>query len=318
MAEVVAAVAQVEGRPVLEIINDLSMPPGDVFRFRVAGSVASLGQLPLDEGIKLLQGGRELLWSSAYSLQRPEALLPQRSVKQVDDFLKTCRLGQTERGSFVATILAPVPPVLQTHLNFGEGEAESEPFSRQVTTRLMSSLGLVSDAIRSNVPSRIMEGVPQGISANLCEALVEMKPPGDESRIDIQVTWARSRPILPPSIPQVVTFPQEDFAIIEEVGRQLRTRAYAIRQRYVGPVLSAQKALRSLDRDVAGRMVLATEVGGSRARVKVDLKPLDFASACDALREGHRVSVTGIIRRDVKARQYELSEPSDFQVLREV
>jgi hypothetical protein len=64
-------------------------------------------------------------------------------------------------------------------------------------------------------------------------------------------------------------------------------------------------------------MVLATEVGGASGRVKVDLERDDFARACDALRDGQRVAVTGIIRHDVKAREYELSEPSDFRILGE-
>jgi hypothetical protein len=178
----------------------------------------------------------------------------------------------------------------------------------------MSSLGLVSEAIRNSAPGRILEAVPQGVSANLCEAVVAMKPPGDESRLDIQVTWARSRPN-PPGVPQSVSFPKEDFAVIEEVGRQLRTRAYAKREQYQGPVLSVQKALRSFYGNIAGRMVLATEVGGSSGRVKVDLEQGDFIRACDALRDGHRVAVTGIIRNDVKAREFILSEPSDFEVL---
>ena len=116
MGDLVVALATIEQRPVWEILNDLSGPSGDVFRLRVAGSVAALGNLPLDEAIKLLEGGRQLLWSSAFSIIRPETLHPQRTIKQVEDFLKSCRLGQTERGSFVATILAPVPPEIQPSL----------------------------------------------------------------------------------------------------------------------------------------------------------------------------------------------------------
>ena len=111
MGDLVAALATIERRPVQEIINDLSGPTGDVFRLRVAGSVAALGNLPLDEAIKLLDGARQLFWSSAFGVIRPEALHPQRRIKQVDNFLQGCRFGQTERGSFVATILAPVPPI---------------------------------------------------------------------------------------------------------------------------------------------------------------------------------------------------------------
>jgi hypothetical protein len=317
MAELVVNLSAVEQRPAWEILNDLSTPPGDVFRFRVADTIASLGQLPLDEGIKLIQGGRDLLWSSAMSQQHPAALHPLRADKQVNAFLSECRLGQTERGSFVATILAPVPPALETQMTFGADEAwaDSEPFARQVTTRLMSSLGLVSEAIHSNDGHRILEGVSHGVSANLCDALLAMKPPGDVSRLEIKVTWARSRPNVAPGIPQVVAFPSEDFGIIEEAGRTLRTRAYAKRERYAGPVLSVQKALRSLFDNVAGRMVLSTDVAGIKARVKVELRQDDFSRACDALRDGHRVAVTGIIRHDVKAREYVLSEPSGFEVV---
>ena len=33
--------------------------------------------------------------------------------KEAEEFLASCRLGQTERGSFVATIVAPVPPEIE-------------------------------------------------------------------------------------------------------------------------------------------------------------------------------------------------------------
>ena len=64
-------------------------------------------------------------------------------------------------------------------------------------------------------------------------------------------------------------------------------------------------------------IVLKTDVGGLLARVKVDLNQDDFRKACEALRDGKLVAVTGIIRNEVKAREYELSEPSGFEVLPE-
>ncbi len=316
MADLVIALATIEQRPVQEILNDLSGPTGDVFRLRVAGSVSALGNLPLDEAIKLLDGARQLLWSSAFSVIRPEALHPQRTNKQVASFLKGCRFGQTERGSFVATILAPVPPEIQppvAGLDTGGFELE-QPFPRRVTTRLMSSLGLVSQAIQDGEAGRLLDAVPQGISANLCDALVTMKPSGDESCLDIQVTWTRARPQLPADVPRTVSFPQEQFAVIEEVGRQLRTRVTAGPEPYRGKVLGVKKALRPLIPEVAGWMVMAADVGGASVRVKVDLRADEFALACDALRDDWLVEVTGTIRHDVKAREYVLSDPSDFRV----
>jgi hypothetical protein len=316
MGDLVVALATIERRPVQAILNDLSGPSGDVFRLRVAGSVSALGNIPLDEAIKLLDGARQLLWSSAFSVIRPEALHPLRTVKQVEEFLKGCRFGQTERGSFVATILAPVPPEIQPPpANLDAGLVEQEPpFPRRVTTRLMSSLGLISQAIQAGRADKLLDAVSQGISANLCDALVMMKPPGDESRLDVQVTWAPTRPHLPAGVPAAVSFPQEQFAVIEEVGRQLRTRATARPERYRGRVLIVKKALRPLVPEVAGWMIMGTEVGGGSARIKVDLRAHDFAAACDALRDGRSVEVTGTIRHDVKAREYVLTDPHDFRV----
>jgi len=317
MADLVVALATIEQRPIWEILNDLSGSSGDVFRLKIAGSVTSQGSFPLDEAIKLFQGGRQLLWSSAFGLLRPEALHPYRKIKQVEDFLKMCRLGQTERGSFVATIFAPVPPEIQpalANLDAGQFQLEQQPFARQVTTRVMSSLGLMANAIQTGKPEQLLDAVPQGVSANLCDALVMMKPPGDESRLDVDVTWSRNRPHLPADVPRSVSFPQEAFAVIEEVGRQLCKRLSAKIERFRGKILSVKRALRPLLPEVAGWMVMAADVNGTPARVKADLVSDDFALACEALRDDLPVEVSGVIRHDVMAREYVLTEPSELRV----
>jgi hypothetical protein len=123
-----------------------------------------------------------------------------------------------------------------------------------------------------------------------------------------------ARPHLPADLPRLVTFPQEHFAVIEEVGRQLRTRATARPERYRGRVLSVKKALRPLMPEVAGWMILSAEVAGAPARVRVDLRVDEFAPACEALRDDRAVEVKGTIRNDVKTREFVLSNPSDFRV----
>ena len=319
MADIVLVVAAVENRSVWEVLNDLSGPPSDVLRLRVVASDATLGNLPLEEGIKLLRGGRDLLWAAAHGTLRPQALHPQHDLRPVQEFLSECRLGQTERGSFVATILAPVPPQFQSLLNlqYEEGGEESEPFARRVTTRLMSSLDFVRQSILTGEEKRILDGVSRGVSANFCDALLLMKPPGDQSQLDIRMNWARSRPIPGETIPQSVSFAKESFQAIEEVGRQLRRRATAQTERLTGKVVELRTAFRSLLDDVAGRIVLKTEVRGESAWVKVDLREDDYRRACDAHRDGHRVAVTGIIHYEARAKHFELSDPQAFEVLKE-
>ena len=83
------------------------------------------------------------------------------------EFLRGCRLGQTERGSYVVTIIAPVPPDLMPNLLNGVGTAlplELEPYPRQVTLVLMASLGIIHEAIQTGQPGAILSGVRSGIT----------------------------------------------------------------------------------------------------------------------------------------------------------
>jgi hypothetical protein len=319
MAELVTSLATIESRPWSQIIRDLSGPAGDVFRFRVDAADATLGNLPLDQGIALLRGGRDLLLAASCSVLHPRPLHPQGLHKKVLEFLKTCRLGQTEQGSFVATIITPVPPEIQKVMDFVDQgfRLGLEPFPRRVTTRLMSTLAFVSDAIQTGNPGQILEGIDQGVSANFCDALKAMKPSGDQSRLEISVTWAATRGHVPETVPKSVSFPQDTFSFIEEAGRELRIRAFAKPERYRGRLITTELINRPFTREPVGRIVMATEVAGQPAKVKVDLAPEDFRRACDALRDGipKPVAVTGIIRNDVKTRLYELTEASDFEVI---
>ncbi len=56
MAELVVNLSAVERRPTWEVLNDLSSPPGDVFRFRVAGSVSALGNCLWTRGSSCSRG----------------------------------------------------------------------------------------------------------------------------------------------------------------------------------------------------------------------------------------------------------------------
>jgi hypothetical protein len=317
MAELLTSLATIEERPWLQVIRDLSGPSGDVLRFRVDAADTTLGNLPLEEGIQLLRGGRDLLLAASCSTLRPQPFHPQKAPWEATQFVKSCRLGQTERGSFIATIITPVTPEIQSVMGFVDqtSRLDMEPFPRRVTTRLMSTLGFVADAIQSGNAGKILDGIEQGVSSNFCDALQELKPSGDQSRLDISVSWAPSRGPGPASVPKNVSFPEESFPFIAEAGRHLRLRAFAKREEYRGTLLGTEFVQRPFSTDPVGRIIIAANIAGQPAKLKVDLAQEDFRRACDALPDRKRVAVTGIIRHEVKGREYELFEPRDFRVV---
>jgi hypothetical protein len=317
MADVVLTLAAVEQRPYEEVLRDLASPPGDVLRLRVQAPDASLGTLPLEEGLTFLRGGRDLLLAAACSAHQPQPYYPRQSFAPALAFLNGCLIGQTERGSYVATIIAPVPPELTPSL-FAQVEdgfaLADEPYERRVTLHLMAALQLIRSALQSNAPERILEGVSTGISANLCEALASMSSSSPQSSVEVQMSWSRTRPRVPKNMPQRVTFAQGEFAAIREAGRRLREGWEPRRMRMEGLIVALQ-AEGSLLHQFQGRVILRTDVNGRSARISIVLGRDDYARACDAHRDHQRVAVTGLLHRGATQKGYELLQPREFQVL---
>ena len=49
-----------------------------------------------------------MLLSEAHSVLVPQPYHPRMSRSEAEDFLSRCRLGQTDRGSFVLTVACPL------------------------------------------------------------------------------------------------------------------------------------------------------------------------------------------------------------------
>jgi hypothetical protein len=315
MADVVQMLAAVEEREASQVLADLSAPPADVLRLQVTAPDATLGAIPLNEGIRLIEGARSLLLAAACSARQAAAFYPRQAYTEALEFLQACQLGQTERGSFVAKILAPVPPAINRQNTLFDLDSEtfiaSEPFSRRSTVRLMTALTHIRGAIDSGNYDQILDGVDEGVSANLCESLASMRPDGDQARLQIHMTWSASRPKLPKSVESVIGFSQTAFEIVRESGRKLREEVSVSRMRIEGRVINL-KADPSLFDDFEGTVTLKADIGGTPTRVQVLLNSEDYKTACDAHRDGKIVVITGLLHREAKL--YHLLQPQNFSV----
>ena len=128
-AEAIQRLAEFEKRPAKEILNHLLLPPADLLA--EVSSDAEGGTLPLDHAVRMIDGTRKVLLSEAHSVLVPQPYHPRMSRVEAEDFLSRCRLGQTDRGSFVLTVACPL--VLKADLLDPNGE----PFTRRVTSLLM-------------------------------------------------------------------------------------------------------------------------------------------------------------------------------------
>ncbi|HKI32253.1 MAG TPA: hypothetical protein VKA46_10320 [Gemmataceae bacterium] len=317
MSLVVEQLAETEKRPPRDVLNDLLLPPADRFRLCVESREAESGTLPMEEGLKLFQGGHDLLLASACSAHRPQAFYPRQSFAEAQEFIRRCRFGQTEVKCYAATIIAPVPPELQPPLFPAgeEGDLADEPYERRVTLLAMQALQTIRSAIERGNAGEILQGVSRGVSANLCDALATMSPGDSQARLHLRMIWSRSRHRIPRGIVPEVAFTESDFGVIREAARRLRESFDPRPERVEGLILSLQAEPAQLYEDFQGKVVLRTLIEGRPVRVRFVLDQSSYAVACDAHRDSRRVAVTGVLQRDPQATQFELLHPQRFQVL---
>ena len=164
-----------------------------------------------------------MLLSAACSLRDPRPVYRAGANREAADLVKRVRLGQTDQGSFVVTLLTPVVPPPMPAL-FPDPDDRNAPIERRMTRRLVEALTAARQAAEraaTGDEGAFSEEVGNGVSANLCEALVRIIEPFPT--LDCGVSWARTRPMRVPET--VVEFGRADAALLREAARSLRDRA---------------------------------------------------------------------------------------------
>ena len=237
VAEAVRKLAEYEKRPAREVLGHLVLPPADVLGFRESSPDAESGSLPLDHAVRMINGTRRLLLSAAHSVLFPQAYHPRLSRSEAEEFVNRCRLGQTERGSFVLNVACPL------ELQLALPGLEVEPFARRVTRLLLHSLEALARVADTAQADDLLDLTRNpGVSANLCESLLLLRPNGDRATLTVSVAWSRA--LLPGSREPArqVQLPQIVFEVAEAVAPRLRTAPQPRPSRFLGfvDVLSGQ------------------------------------------------------------------------------
>src|SRR5438034_1338067 len=94
----------------------------------IRDAIALSALRPLEDGAQFFENAKDLILAAACAADTPRSYYPTRKPAKAMEYLRKTRLGQTETGSFVLTILSRVPPSLSAS-NGVLFEIE-EPFER--------------------------------------------------------------------------------------------------------------------------------------------------------------------------------------------
>jgi hypothetical protein len=294
VSDLISIFANATERDELSVYRDLTGADRDVIRVRCFTGVDD-GSVELDTGVKIVSQSRDMLLAAACAAKQPQPLFRAGSNKDASDYMRRVRLGQTEHGSFVVTLLAPVPPALQAQgvLDPQWVSMAEEPYDRQVTRKLVQALEASREAAENVAAGAGMkafeEAVEYGVSANLCEALSEMIV--QSNGLDVSLTWARTRPTPEPL--RRIQFSVADAEILKEAARTFRARHPIHNVSLYGTV---HKLKRDQD-DVEGHVTLKAVIEDKLQSVSAILDQANYSEAVKAHDEKSHVLVKGDLER---------------------
>jgi len=291
VAQLLKIYARQANRDELTLYRDLTGAENDVIRVRALGAEAD-GSISIDAGVELVSRSRDMLLAAACSVTAPRPDYRAGANKEAAEYMRRVRLGQTERGSFVVTLYAPTPPqLLNTQASLLP--APDEPYERLVTQQLMTALRasktMVEAANFTGSNDLLKRFVPQGVSANLCEAVAGLIDQSGE--LDISLTWALTRPTAQPR--GRVTFSKSEATVLREVARLNRETEPMLDQVIIGYV---HKLRRAPDEE-SGAVTLSAYVDNYMRSIFTQLDPENYDLAVKAHGERKPIIAKGTLVR---------------------
>ena len=314
MAEVLETLADAEQRSQLDVLRDVQTTTADLIRVRAPSGNAENGTLPFNEAVTFVERSRDMMLAAACAAISKRPVYAKRKAQQAMDYLHQIRMGQTERGSFVLTILSPVTPELRPAQDTLLPAEPELPYERQVTRTLIESLAALDEAAREAAVHGDMTpfqtAVSRGVSANLCDAVVGLSAVSPSEGLDIQVSWSRTRPVGVHAVGRVV-LSSDTMPLIEEAARRFRETTTSDDVEVVGVVTALARGETATD----GEVTITGNVEGQIRRVKVTLGEDDYVNAVQAHRNRQVVTCTGDLAKE--GRGYWLLKPRHFTIDRE-
>ena len=292
VSRLIGIFGEVTERDELAIYRDLVGADHDVVRVRAVGAEDD-GSVLLDEGVELVSQAREMLLAAACATTARQPVYRAGANREAAEYMKQVRLGQTEHGSFVVTLMAPVPPMLQPMLDDSWSDINDEPYERQVTRCLVQALEASRDAAErahsgDGAPA-FEQAVGNGVSANLCDAVARLIE--QSSGLEVSVSWARTRPT--PERRTSILFSESDAGAFKEAARTFRAKEPRSDIKLFG---SVHKLTRG-EHEIEGQVTFKVDMDGRIQSVGSVLDQNNYSVAIRAHEARNPVVVTGDLER---------------------
>lgn len=287
-----------------ELTRRINAVAYDQFSFRVEHSDVHDGTIPLNEGIDLTRNARELISAAANAALSKKRSFSGRQPLEVIDFIKNTRLGQTEHGSYVVNIFCRIDePLGDRAASFDVAVSSSLKIALDSLQRSISQFSETQD------PLVFERTVLDGVSSNLCDALLNMFGSQTQRAISISFSAGKGRRIFRP-LSYSHSFPPSE-------ANALKLASDYFKQVYTLKNVEVAGYIKRLDQELdssSGQVWIHTMLPNQQEKnVQVELPDHLYVQAIHAHETKQLVRCVGNVV--VSPRSARVIEMSDFRIL---
>jgi hypothetical protein len=315
VAELLQTLEVAENRSQIEILSDMTLASADVVRIRVPNSDNADGTLAFDQGVGLIEHARDLFRAAACAAVKPKARYHSRRFDRANQYVGSLRLGQTERGSYVVTVISKVAAAMVVPDPAGTPLDVEDPFERRAIVTLARSVASAKRAASTFAASQqfslFQDAIKDGVSSNLCDALVGLVgEDGAVRRLELSFSWSHGRPLSSP-VPSQVELNGDLVPILREASRVFKELSPLEDFELVGQVITLH---RHHEQAGPGRVTVEALVEDRIRNVNIEPDEASYSRAAMAHDKRLPIYCEGELAK--VQRSYRLNNPRSFDLYR--
>jgi len=322
MSSAFRTLTETEQKSQLAMLDDLQTTAiGDVIRVGTEDRLDRADHtLLFSDGMILHEQAHQMALAGAWNAasgDKRRPVYPQSTRVEISQYLQKLRLAQTERGSYVIRLISPIREPSLDQIPLSHDIPTEAPFERRAVAELLRGLRALRQAAadagrrgRFYFPT-FEEAVPEGVSANLCDAVAPMRLVDYWRPVRVSVTWCGIIPVPQPLLRTEVEFEPSLMRYIREAATEFRRKnpeEIVLR----GAVTDLHRPRK--DARGAGEVRIYGVANGKARYVKIALNQEDYELAVDAHKTYREVSVSGTLAFRTPG-QWLLERPTHFFIL---
>ncbi len=304
--DVIGTISLLEDLSFAEVYDNIRNIGYDLMKIRFEASKTSDGTIPLNDFVGAINNVRKMLTFGACS-EIQEKSQYRKPFNDAQDLIESCEFAQTEAGSFVISIRIPLGKTYLIEID--EDNTYLKDLGRKTITRIVDG---IKEAEELNIESEeiFRENYNKKLNRNVCEAISKILMEEEGFNVDINVKWDSTEGSEENLPTRVEVKSSDHFKKFNKMASYLKKIPEEENITVIGIIKKLQR--QEVDQNTEKKLI-TLDVLSLKRKIYVYLNDDDHREACNAYREGQRVSITGLLNK--KTQHWFLDNPRGFKIL---